>query len=351
MNRRVASALTVLLAGTGVVGAQPKKEEPKAPAKGGAPAPAPTPTPAPGEKPAGGEPVTMPEDPPPKDMEGKDENPDTPRGIDPDQPAVVVPAKAPRSGYPIEEVLRPITLPENVSEVSIGPHLQVDNFEVTDALRARYGITRQIQIGLTYVYAGVYNDPGTTKKDYAVHGGKAVGLDVTYLIKDWIGVKVGVPVYIDPLAVGLQIGVPMKFIFAEKFSLGALDDLLEVDISDKFAPSLYSEQQNAEQAFSISSGQNNVNSRGALRFSIYGSYQQSPKLALLGRIGQRLEDFSLGSGGTPGASSSIDGPITYIRVGLLYSVMKSLDVGGSIGFESLAEPGTFGPQAFINFRI
>lgn len=343
MNRRVALALSALLAGTGVVSAQPKND-PKAP-----PAPAPAPTPAPGDKPAG-EPVTMPEDPPPKDMEGKDENPDAPRGIDPGQPAVVVPVKV-RSGYPMEAALRPITLPENMSEVSIAPHLQIDNFEVTDALRARYGITRQIQIGLTYVYAGIYNDPATVKKDYAVHGGKAVALDITYLIKDWIGVKVGIPVYIDPLAVGLQVGVPMRFVFAEKLMLGALDDLLEVDISDKFTPSLYSEQQNAEQAYSISSGQNNVNSRGALRFSIYGAYQHTPKLALTGRIGQRLEDFSLGSGGTPGASSSIDGPVTYLRVGLLFAAMKSLDVGGSLGFESLAEPGTFGPQLFVNFRI
>lgn len=354
MKLRAATLMLLAAGTTNLVAAQPKKEEPK---KGGAPAPAPapapTPTPAPADDapPASGDAVTMPEDPPPADMDGTSENPDTPRGLDPDSPAVVVPAKRSRSGYPSEEVLRPITLPENMSEVSIGPHLQIDPFEVSDALRARYGITRQVQIGLTYLYAGIFNDPATIKKDYAVHGGKTVALDVTVLLKDWVGVRVGIPVYIDPLAVGLQIGVPLKFVFAEKLALGALDDLLEIDVSDKFAPSLYSEQQNANQAYAIDSGINNVNSRGALRISLYGSYQHSPKLAILGRIGQRFEDFSFGSGGTPGASSSIDGTTTYLRAGVLYNVMKQLDVGGSLGFESLADPGTFGPAAFVNFRI
>ena len=51
--------------------------------------------------------------------------------------------------------MRPITLPQNMSEVAIGPHAQVSTRPAgTDALRARYGITRQVQLGLTYVLGG-----------------------------------------------------------------------------------------------------------------------------------------------------------------------------------------------------
>src|SRR5205085_9411980 len=86
---------------------------------------------------------------PPPDMEGKDENPGAPRGTMTDEPAkpvVKVPEKK-QSGYPTEEVLRPITLPANMAEVSIGPHAQFKNDNVTlgqvgharsDPLRARY---------------------------------------------------------------------------------------------------------------------------------------------------------------------------------------------------------------------
>ena len=63
----------------------------------------------------------MTEDAPPADMNGTDENPDAPQDVDERRPtAVVAPAdEAARRGYPIEEALRPITLPQNMSEVSI----------------------------------------------------------------------------------------------------------------------------------------------------------------------------------------------------------------------------------------
>jgi hypothetical protein len=81
--RRLVSILSVCLAaGATVVSAQPKK---KAPAKAPAPAPA---APGSGATPIGpeagsagsGEVVAPIEDSPPADMEGKDENPDAPRG-------------------------------------------------------------------------------------------------------------------------------------------------------------------------------------------------------------------------------------------------------------------------------
>jgi len=133
--RRLVSALSVCLvvASATVVVAQPKKNDPKAkapvaPAKDAAPA-AGSGSDAGSGAAAGsdaGSAVQMAEDPPPSDMEGTNENPDAPKtiGDTKDEPVPVAVKKA-RSGYPIEEVWRPITLPANMSEVSIAPHPQV----------------------------------------------------------------------------------------------------------------------------------------------------------------------------------------------------------------------------------
>ena len=64
------------------------------------------------------------------------------------------------------------------------------------------------------------------------------------LLQDWIGVQVGVPIYISPLAVSLTLGAPIKFTFGDKFAIGGLDDLLNIRLT-KFAPTFYQELQNA----------------------------------------------------------------------------------------------------------
>ena len=207
--RRLIPVLSVCLAASvPTADAQPKKapvapapaKGPAAPAQGTPATPAGTPAPGPGgAKGPGGEAVQMTEDAPPKDLEGKDENPDAPRivGDPPPTTEVAKPAAAKRTGYPIEEAMRPITLPKSMSEISIGPHAQLSPYRGADALHARYGITDKIQLGLTYVVGGIFDDPVTTGTDkVGFHPGKAVGLDVTVALKSWLGVRVGVPVYI-----------------------------------------------------------------------------------------------------------------------------------------------------------
>jgi len=344
--RRVVSVLSVcLVASVTVVVAQPKKNDPKAPvapAKDAAP-PAGSAAGS-GSGAAEGSAVEMVED-PPADMDGINENPDAPKtGDGSDAPLVVVPDKKKTVGYPMEEALRPITLPANMSEISLGIAAPLDPFVPTAVLRARYGITRQVQLGLTYVVASVYDDPGTmgTMKS-TIHPGKAVGLDVTILAQDWIGVRVGVPVYIDPVAIGLQLGAPMRFRFLDgKLALGGLDDLLSIKLY-RFAPSLTTEVINASAAAKFDS--NSIQSKGAFRVSAYAVYQQSPQLALIVRGGVNLEDFS----GT--RSDSGGGSTTFIRAGIQYSAKKFLDVGFSIGWEDLSQLGAFAPNAYLQFRI
>jgi len=362
--RRLISVLTVgLVASATVVAAAPSKTPAKKPAKAGKKGPlapakdtgsaAPAqgsaaPAAGSGAAPAGeGSAVQLTEDPPPRDINGVDENPDSPHPIvDVDAPAVKVVAKPARSpsDYPLEQVARPITLPQNLSEVSIAPHAMVSPFAGATALRARYGITHKVQLGLTYMLGGVFDDPSTLESKQAFHPGKAVGLDVTVMLQDWIGVKVGVPVYISPLAVSLTLGAPIKFTFGDKLALGGLDDLLNIRL-DRFAPTFYQEQQNATNATNTMT--NTVKSQGELRVSLYGLYQYEPDFAVIARTGIQMEDFASGkSNGCAGECLS-----TFIHAGFTYSPRKYLDLGLSIGFDDLAHGGSFAPSGLLAFRI
>jgi hypothetical protein len=356
MIRRLLSTTSICVVASvtmGVVLAQPKKAPEKTPApakKAPAPAKAPAPVPAAG---SGSAAPAAPDEPPPKDMEGRDENPGRAGGltVEAEPPKVVVVAKKKPAGYPIEEYLRPINLPSNMSEVALGPHAQLGagdgaKYQFSDALRARYGITRQVQLGLTYVLGGVFDDPATMTEDkLGAHGGKAVGLDVTVLLTDQIGIRVGVPVYIKPVAVSLQIGVPMKFQLGDKFAIGGFDDLLNIKIA-KFAPSFYQEAINAQAVENERTDA--VQSKGALRISTFGVFQRDKKTAFVGRLGFNMEDFA----STSTQSDAAGGGLTYfLRAGVQYSPRRYLDLGISLGFDDLATFGSFGPAALFAARI
>jgi hypothetical protein len=363
--RRLISVLCAgLIASATVVAAQPKQPAKKAaPAKGArgaknAPAPAAKTGSAAGSaakagsaagSASGGEgsAVQMTEDPPPSDMNGTDENPDAPKSVvDDGSPTAVTAAPAARSptGYPLEEVARPITLPQNLSEVSIAPHATVSPFASAIALRARYGITPKIQLGLTYMLGGIFDDPATLESKQAFHPGKAVGVDVTVMLQDWIGVKLGVPVYISPLAVSIALGAPIKFTFGDKFALGGLDDLLNIQVK-LFAPTFYQELQNTTNA--ANNMTNTVKSKGELRVSLFGVYQYERDLAFIARTGIQMEDFATGK--TDGCSGEC--LTTFIYAGVNFSPRKYLDLGASIGFDDLAHGGSFAPAGFLAFRI
>jgi hypothetical protein len=342
--RRLISVLSVVTVATASAFAAPNDK--KAPAPAPAPAKEAEPAPATGSGAADGSAVAPIEDTPPADMEGRDENPDAPKGPETDVAVTVAPTVVKPAGYPIEQALRPITLPAAMAEVSIAPHLVVSPFSESDALRARYGITKQIQLGLTYVYGGIYNDPATTVKKYGFHVGKAAGLDVTVLLQNWVGVKVGVPFYFDPVATSFQAGAPMKFIFGNKLAIGGLEDVLNIRITT-FAPSLEFEQMNAVSA--DNDRNNTTQSRGRLRFAGFAEYQQSSKLAIIGRAGVETDLGAGGGGGlgTDGSSSTR----TFIKAAVQHSPSANLDVGGGLGFEDLADEGSFGVSLFLALRI
>ena len=367
--RRLISILGVTVVATGslVAAAPAAKKKPAKPATPVAPAKDPKPAagsaaggggsaaPGGGSAAAGGDAsgsaVQPIEDTPPSDMNGTSENPDTPHAATVEDPATTtVPTAKKPTGYPIQEVLRPITLPQNISEISIAPHFQVSPFLANDAVHARYGITSKVQIGITYAYFGAYDRSAVNtalSSKIGVHSGKAFGVDVTVLLQDWLAVRVGVPFYVNPTAFGLQLGAPIKFTFGDKFAIGGLDDLLTLRLS-KFAPSFYQEIYNAQAAQHDTT--NTQQSNGHLRFSFYGEYQQSDKLAFIGRIGID-SDLGATSGGGGAGTNNTAGNATFIRAGLELSPRHWFDIGGSVGWDDLTTLGTFGPQLYLALRI
>lgn len=277
----------------------------------------------------------MAEDPPPNDMEGTSDSPENPDAVGVAKPdKVVVVSKKPK-GYPIEEVARPITLPGGMSEVGIEARSTFSPFVSNGALRARYGITRQWQIGLRYNAGGFYK--GANQSSAAFHPGKSTSVDVTYLFTDWVGASVGVPFYFDPTAASLAIGAPMRFRIGDKLLLGGLNDLLQIRLKG-FVPSLTSEASNEASASAVRT--NTTTAKGALILGGYGVYQHKANMAFIGRLAITANDFS-----------SLD--LRYLlRAGLQYSPKRYLDLSASLGFDDMALPGrTFGVELGLAVRI
>jgi len=328
--------------------AVPAKEPAKGSAAGSASGSA---TAAAGSGDAAGSAVAPIEDAPPADMNGVDENPDNPHGVGTETKVQAAAPIVKKVGYPMEEALRPITLPANMSEVSIAPRAQVSPGFGTGAMYARYGITPKVQLGLTYLFASFYNqqqiDMGSSSST-KFHSGKTFGIDVTVLLQNWLAVRVGVPVYVSPLAMSLTLGAPMKFSFGDKFALGGLDDLLNIKL-DRFAPRFDQDIYNAIGAAGTCDTCNRTaQSNGILRLSAYGIYQQSSQLAIIGRIGF---DNSLGGGTGMAGTSSPNSTKAFIRAGLEYTVKSFFDVGASLGFDDLSVLGSFAPAGYLALRI
>lgn len=286
-----------------------------------------------------GQEVELEEDAPPEDMEGTAENPDAPRlpfeeeqADEPEAPAPVL------TGYPIEEVRRPITLPAVTSEVGLEVGSRFDPVDLEMALRARYGVTRQWQVGVRYLIGGVYDADGDMGPDSSgFNTGKAFGVDVSYLVFDWMAAKITLPFYVDPFAMGVTLGAPMKFRIGDRFAIVALDDFLDIRTS-RFIPSLKSEWEN--EALVAADEVGTILPNGNIHLRVGAIFQQSPQLAVRGNITQTLEDFG-----------DDDNPTGVELIGQ-YSINEDFVLAGRAGIDALDQSSsTFGILVFGQYRI
>ena len=285
---------------------------------------------------AGGE-VELDEDPAPAgDGEsGAEEDPNAPRlGDEPVEEGPKAPA-ARRTGYPTREVERPLTLPDFTSEVRLDIRLFPDPIDAELGLRARYGITRQIQVGVRYGIGGFYNDGKQDKTRF--NTGKAVAIEAQYLVFDWLAPRVSIPMYVDPFAIGVTIGPAMKFRIGDRLALVGLEDLLAFKLTDKFVPDLENERVNEAQADNLVV--NGINPDGYIRIEGGVIYQMDDKLAVGGRFGVQFIDFQDSDAATG------------LRVNAQYTPKPNVDLLGSMGFNALDDAETFHITAAVAFRI
>jgi hypothetical protein len=283
------------------------------------------------------------DDTPPSDMEGTSENPDAPKLGD--ETTTVGPAapKAVRTGYPIEEVLRPITLPAVTSEVGVDLRSTFSSIDTNVGIHARYGITRQWQLGVRYGVGGIFDSPVTAAAETKFNTGKALGLDVTYLVFDWLAAQVTVPVYIKPYAMALELGAPMKFRFGDKLAIVALDDIVDIRLT-KFIPSLTDERVNAAGAAAVESGTTttkaNIHFRGGVE------YQVSPQLAVKGDFVQTVPTAKSQDAFAPSSD-----PFGLEVLGQ-YSPSPKMDLIGRMGIDDFTSTkSTFGLLFAVQYRI
>ena len=187
-----------------------------------------------------------------------------------------------------------------------------------------------------------------TSGPLGLHGGKAVGLDLTVGILDWLAVRVGVPVYVSPVAVSLTLGAPIKAVFFDKLAIGGLEELFNIKL-DNFAPQFYQEYDNALAGSETQQGGNNtVQPGGYLTVSGFVEYQHDPKLAILGRIGIQS---TFGNGGSTAGTGEPGSSETFIRAGIQWTPRPFVDLGILLGWDDLAHGGTFGPTGILALRL
>ncbi|MBL4634865.1 MAG: hypothetical protein JKY56_13415 [Kofleriaceae bacterium] len=261
---------------------------------------------------------------------GSDENPDVPAYGFADRSAPkedAIKSTGP-SGYPLRAIDRPINLPGGMSEVTLTSDVNVDPFAVGGLLRGAYGITKEAQLSLNYGL-GAFSDSNFST-------GKAVALEGQYLIKNFLAVQIAVPVYLDPLAVGLVLGVPMRFQFFDKLRLDIGRDFLGIKLHE-FLPSIENARQNDR--FIGNLANNTIIPQYTIKTSVIGTYQHTDATALNAELGVQFDD-------------SESAATTLMHVGVLHSTSNKFDLGARIGAVDMASfTDSFALRLFLRVRI
>jgi hypothetical protein len=262
---------------------------------------------------------------------GASETPGAPEGavgmeVKVEEPLVKEPVRPP--GYPVELALRPITLEAGMVELSANAPLYASPAAVTAALRARYGVTERVEVGLRYAALGADEGGAAT--------GKGLALDVVVGITDWVAAQLSVPVLFDPFAMGVTLGVPLKFRFGQRFALFFGSDLLSFRVKE-FVPTYVDPRVDEARAAVIETG--TLVSRGNYRLVGGAIYQLEPHMAIAADFGVASEDF-----GEENTAVPLGGTFTY-------SAAPYLDFSARIGFDDIGQGRTFSLAGGLAVRL
>lgn len=220
------------------------------------------------------------------------------------------------TSYPRELVRRPLTLHRGMFEVRLDLPAIANPIQLQSQLLASYGITDRVQIGLGYGAGTVSNHD-----DYDVFlVGKALSVEGRYQLTRWAAAQLTVPMYVDPFALGLTLGVPMKFRFFGKTALVFGHDFFTIRLY-RFAPRLSDGIYNQDRVGDLAT--NTTIDLGELRFVAGVIYQHSAKTAFFTEFGFVATDFGLTDAVVP------------LRVTISHSPSERMDLGLRVGFNNL----------------
>lgn len=298
-----------------------------------------------GDKSADGQDVEMGVDPlpdvgDPSAPAGSEENPGAPH-TEFTAPPATAHAEAQPVGpqpYPIEQVLRPLTLPRHMVEVTLTTPNTFNPYVQSEVLGAHVGYDDRLELGLRYGLG--------TLADGSYYSGKAFALDGQYQIFHFLAAQLSIPMLVDPFSFGVTLGAPLKFTIIDKLALLFGRDLLTFRI-DRFAPSIDNAALN--QAYADLDATNTALPAGDVTLNFGAIWQQKPNLAFDVHLGIRS---TINSTSDVSGTGSTDRDAIALDAGLTYSTSNKVDVGGRIGFADLNNADrSFGLSLVAALRI
>jgi len=285
----------------------------------------------------GGEPLT---DPLPVDDDASaNDNPDEPDAATTnlgDEPATRVARKRGRytkKNYPLELIKRPLTLARRQAEITFDVPFVFDAKTLTQVLRADYGVTQDFQLGLTYSFGLETLSPSHFE------AGKAFSLDCGYtIVPGWLSVVGRLPMYVDPFAMGVTLGVPFRVPLVGKWALHGGHDLVAVRIH-RFPVDAADPAYNLGALAATRPGFGKEPDAN-LNINFGAIYQAKPNVGVYGTMAYRFPDLS-----------TDDQPIS-LFVGATWAKSRKLDFGARAGCGRLDDVGaTFTLALYTAYRL
>jgi hypothetical protein len=269
----------------------------------------------------------------------KDENPTA---------TVAKKARATKATFPVELTQRPMTLPENTAEIAVDAPIYfggtVDGAptdaptlggRATQVLHAAYGVTQDIQVGVSYGFGSERFSPPAGQNGY--EAGKAFSVDGAYtILPDHLAVQVNLPFYADPFATSIVVGVPFRVNVNDKLALVGGQDLIEVAFN-KWPVRTWDTEFNLDEATRDKPGQEPF-SAGAVNVQFGAQVQVKKNVAITGWTRLHFEDFN-----------GDDLPVP-LYLGVMWSKWN-VDLGARLGFARLDEAESFGLGLSAAYRL
>lgn len=244
-----------------------------------------------------------------------------------------------KKDYPIEQVDRPLTLAEAQVELSLeNPFVKgSDNPTMWQVVRARYGITRDIEAGITYSFGLLNLSPPDGAKTF--EPGKAFSFDGGYTLwPQHLAVLMSLPFYVDPdaFALGVNLSVPFRVNLGSRWALYGGQDLLQLRIV-KFPVDPANPGYNLGQVAMSAGGA--TPDRGNLSLNFGGMHQFKPNLAVYATMGVHYIDFE-----------DTGAPVSFFG-GATWSKHNRFDIGGRVGFFDLDTGDSFSLSVYGAYRL